>query len=117
MNPTTVQKGWGHEEWLHNSELYAFKRLVFRADTEGSFHYHLKKTETWFVISGAFIVTLIDPKTADRVGTAMTAGSIVHIPAGIAHCVRCYEAGVIMEASTQHFEDDTYRFEKGDSQK
>lgn len=117
VQPEIHEKGWGRELWLYNSEKYAFKVLEFRSGARGSLHYHLKKTETWFVISGAFQVTVVDPLTAEPSTHLLTAGNVFHVEAGVAHRLICRTEGAIAEASTQHFETDSYRIEKGDSQR
>jgi len=47
-----VEKLWGYEEWLVNSELYCAKRLVIYPGRESSIHYHKVKQETFCVVSG-----------------------------------------------------------------
>jgi len=117
VKPKVYKKGWGRERWLHNSEKYAFKILEFKQGSRSSLHFHMKKTETWFVESGGFEVTVVDGATAERNKFTVTQGAVLHIPPGVPHQVRCFKAGRIFEASTQHFEDDSYRIEKGDSQR
>lgn len=112
---TVHRKGWGRERWLHNADGYTFKILEFKSDSKSSLHYHLKKTETWYVESGIFEVTTLNKK-ADRRFRHLGAGAVLHLPAGTPHRVRCIKAGRIFEASTPHDEADTYRIEKGDSQ-
>lgn len=121
MIPTPTQaevhpKGWGRELWLTNSAQYAFKILEFRAGARSSFHYHLKKTETWYIFSGTYAVSVINPETAAQTAYLLVPGSVLHLPAGIAHQVSCSVAGQIAEASTQHDDRDTHRIAGGDSQ-
>lgn len=102
-------KLWGWEDWLHNGPGYTFKILNFYSRTSGSLHYHLKKTETWFVDSGTFHITLVHPPSGDNYTFEASHGSVVHLPAGTPHQVRCIASGQIIEASTPHDESDTYR--------
>lgn len=106
---TTHTKSWGHELWIHNGPLYTFKILNFLANTHGSLHYHLAKTETWFVESGQFLITTVNPKTGTHTFFPASHGSIIHLPAGTAHQVCCSHAGSVFEASTPHSNSDTFR--------
>lgn len=111
-----IEKGWGYEEVFHNSPLYCGKLLVFHRGGKGSAHYHLKKTETWFIFTGSFILRTIDPKTAKQLETKLNQGESVHIPVGTVHQLEALEDSVIFEVSTQDFTDDSYRVFPGDSQ-
>ena len=106
---TFHKKSWGSELWIHNGPDYTFKILAFRAYHQGSLHYHLQKTETWFVESGQFNLLTVDPVRARHTVTPLAHGSVVHLPAGTAHQLLCTRAGRIFEASTPHAETDTYR--------
>ena len=44
-------KGWGNERWIVNKEKYCLKILSFKKHSSFSMHYHIKKEETWYVIS------------------------------------------------------------------
>jgi quercetin dioxygenase-like cupin family protein len=44
-------------------------------------------------------------------------GDVVHIKPCVPHKLIAVEKSSIMEVSTQHFEEDSYRIQKGDSQK
>ena len=79
-------------------------------------HYHLKKDETWTVIQGKFIFRWIDTKNASLHEELLQMNQIVHIPIGLPHQLVCIEEGKIVEVSTHHEEEDSYRIEKGDSQ-
>ena len=47
-----VQKGWGYEKWIVNNEKYCGKLLYFNKGKKCSWHYHLKKEETFYIHSG-----------------------------------------------------------------
>ena len=74
------------------------------------------KHETWHVLSGKFVVKIIDTKNADIVAHPLEKGSTWHNPPMVPHQVLCLEAGSIIEVSTPDSEEDNYRVEKGDSQ-
>jgi quercetin dioxygenase-like cupin family protein len=112
-----IEKGWGYEIWITNNEKYCGKLLCFNQGKKFSMHYHMIKDETWYVNSGKFIYRWIDTNTAELFEETLDIGDVVHIIPGHPHQLECVEEGVIFEVSTQHFEDDSYRISKGDSQK
>ena len=111
-----IIKGWGYELWITNNEKYCGKLLCFNEGKKFSMHYHIIKEETWYVNKGKFIYRWIDTNTAELFEETLDIGDVVHIKPGHPHQLECLEEGVIFEVSTQHFEDDSYRISKGDSQ-
>jgi len=116
MTPEIVKKGWGHEVIFVNNELYCGKILHFNAGAKFSMHYHLKKKESWYVASGKFIFKYIDTRTADILETTLGVGDSITNEIGEPHQIICVEEGDVFEVSTQHFDSDSYRVMKGDSQ-
>lgn len=112
-----VEKGWGHETIIVNNELYCGKILHFNAGAKFSMHFHLKKKETWYVASGSFLFKWIDTRTADVVEETLGVGDTITNEVGSPHQIFCVEQGDIFEVSTQHFDSDSYRVGKGDSQR
>jgi mannose-6-phosphate isomerase-like protein (cupin superfamily) len=80
-------------------------------------HYHLLKKETFYILSGKIILTTYNLDNADPIETLLGVGSVIDIPTGNPHQIEAVEATTILEVSTQHFEEDSYRIIKGDSQK
>lgn len=111
------QKAWGHEEWIINSPSYCLKYLYFNKFKEFSLHFHLLKEETWTVDYGLFLFKWIDTNNATCHTRIIQKGDIIHIPKAMPHQLTCIEAGKIIEVSTEHFENDSYRISPGDSQK
>jgi mannose-6-phosphate isomerase-like protein (cupin superfamily) len=111
-----VQKGWGHEVIIVNSPKYCGKILHFHAGGKFSMHYHLLKEETWYVASGRFRFRYIDTTDATMYEVALGVGDIVTNYVGQPHQIICEEEGGIFEVSTEHFDSDSYRVFKGDSQ-
>ena len=111
------QKAWGYEIWLHNDELYCGKILHFYQGRKFSMHFHVQKHETWYVNKGHLILKYINPKNADKEEISLYEGMVIEIPQGCPHQLIAVEESEIFEISTQHFEDDSYRVEKGDGQK
>lgn len=47
-----VEKVWGTETWIENSDNYCLKLLEIKPGFRCSLHRHLKKEETFWVVSG-----------------------------------------------------------------
>ena len=111
-----VPKGWGYEQIIVNRHDYCGKILHFNANAKFSLHFHMEKTETWYVQSGSFMLTLIDTANADKKNYALGPGHVITISPGVPHQLTCLEEGDVYEFSTHHEDCDSYRVEKGDSQ-
>ena len=57
-----VEKGWGSETIFATNDLYCGKLLNFKQGAKFSMHMHKVKDETWHVLSGKFVVKIIDTK-------------------------------------------------------
>lgn len=112
----TVPKGWGSELIIENNEKYCGKLLIFKKGCKFSMHYHMIKDETWYVNEGQFIYRWIDTDTAELHTQILNVGDIVRQRPGQPHQLEAIEDGVVFEVSTQHFDTDSYRVWKGDSQ-
>ena len=110
------EKAWGHELWIVNNEKYCGKLLVFDKDKEFSMHYHLIKDETWYVNEGEFLYRWIDTETAELNEEVLHKGDVVRQRVGQPHQLEALTDGVVFEVSTEHFDEDSYRVMKGDSQ-
>jgi len=111
-----VKKGWGHEVIIINNEKYCGKILHFKKDAKFSMHFHIKKVETWYVSSGKFIFKWIDASNANVKVEELLPGDIITNEIGEPHQILCIEEGDIFEVSTTHYDSDSYRVMKGDSQ-
>ena len=110
-----VPKGWGHEKWIVNCPEYCGKILFFAKDKKCSWHYHEEKDEVFYVQSGA--VELVysygdSAEAGDKI--ILVEGDKFHVPTGMRHQVYALKDTHIFEFSTQHFDSDSYRIEKGD---
>ncbi len=121
VKPERHPKGWGYEDWIVNIDLYCGKILHFYKEKQCSLHYHKIKEETFHILSGKFLIILYDSLEAygkkEKQEIILLPGSSLHLWPGRLHRVFSIEEGDIIEFSTQHFEDDSYRVEPGDSQK
>jgi quercetin dioxygenase-like cupin family protein len=111
-----IPKGWGSEIIFENNELYCGKLLNFKKGAKFSMHYHLIKDETWYVKEGEFIYRYINTNNADVIQINLKEGDTVRQLPGQPHQLEALTDGVIFEVSTQHFDNDSYRVIKGDSQ-
>ena len=111
-----VPKGWGEELIIENNEMYCGKLLIFKEGCRFSMHYHLIKDETWYVDKGEFIYRWIDTESAETIEQKLKVGDVVRQRVGQPHQLIALTDGVVFEVSTQHFDEDSYRVVKGDTQ-
>jgi quercetin dioxygenase-like cupin family protein len=111
-----VPKAWGEEIILHNGNDYCGKLLCFRKGGKFSLHFHSLKTETWYVNKGMFELITIDTRIAAKQHINLVEGDIIQVEKNTPHQLIALEEGEIFEVSTPHYDDDSYRIEKGDSQ-
>jgi mannose-6-phosphate isomerase-like protein (cupin superfamily) len=116
IKPKKVDKPWGYELWIHNDEQYCGKLLVFNGkNSKFSMHYHMIKNETWYVQSGSFEFNWIDTENAVRKTIILKEGDVVYIQRGQPHQLEALEDNsTVIEVSTEHFNDDSYRIYKND---
>tara|TARA_R110002110_G_scaffold136602_3_gene321526 strand:- start:228 stop:593 length:366 start_codon:yes stop_codon:yes gene_type:complete len=110
-----VSKGWGFEKWIVNCDEYCGKLLYFVKDKKCSWHYHKLKDEVFYVQSGSIKVYF---SFADEIQRAQSVilkrGDNFHVCRGMRHQMIALEDTELFEFSTQHFDSDSYRIEKGD---
>jgi mannose-6-phosphate isomerase-like protein (cupin superfamily) len=111
-----VEKGWGNEFIFATNDKYCGKLMNFTAGKKFSMHFHSEKDETWYVLSGRFLVEYIDTKDATVHSRYLTVGQTWHNPPLLPHRLYCIEDGTIIEVSTPDSVEDNYRVIKGDSQ-
>ena len=111
-----IPKAWGVEIVIHNDDGYCGKILRFNIGAKFSMHFHLKKKETWYVATGRFLLSYIDTRDASEKERELNVGDIITIERGDPHQLYSFTGGDIFEVSTPHFDDDSYRIGKGDSQ-
>lgn len=107
-----VKKKWGYERIITNNELYCLKMLVCedrKWSSEGKFHYHPIKDETFLVIEGLLELEIAD-ETGKIVNSLLGEGDSMRILPSTKHRFRSYGRQCkFIEASTQHFEEDSVR--------
>jgi quercetin dioxygenase-like cupin family protein len=110
-----VPKGWGFEKWIVNTEEYCGKLLYFVKGKKCSWHYHKLKDETFYIQSGKILLKYSDGDEmayADEI--ILSRGDKFHIYRGLRHQMFAIEDTELFEFSTQHFDEDSYRLERGD---
>jgi mannose-6-phosphate isomerase-like protein (cupin superfamily) len=112
-----VPKGWGHELHIVNNNNYCLKFLVFNKGKKFSMHYHLDKTETWYVSQGEFKLYLLNTDNAFVETYSFKEGHILTLHPGQPHQLEAIIDSIIIEVSTYDQAHDNYRVFPGDSQK
>jgi quercetin dioxygenase-like cupin family protein len=111
-----VPKGWGHEHHIVNNYDYCLKLLIFEKGKKFSMHYHINKTETWYVNKGHFNLYLIDTNTSQIQKYDFKKGDILTLYPGQPHQLEALTDSEIIEVSTYDESYDNYRVFPGDSQ-
>jgi mannose-6-phosphate isomerase-like protein (cupin superfamily) len=110
-----VPKGWGFEKWITNNEKYCGKLLYFVKGKKCSWHYHKIKDEVFYIQSGKLLVRFgysHDLRECQEV--VLEKGDSFHVKPELVHQMLALEDTEMFEFSTQHFDEDSYRIEKGD---
>lgn len=100
-----VEKVWGSEEWIVNRQ-YCGKFLNLKKGTRCSMHYHKNKDETFFILKGKVLME-IDGKTR-----IMNPGDLQLIEPNQKHRFTGLKDSKILEISTHHEDNDSYRDEE-----
>ena len=110
-----VPKGWGFEKWIVNCDEYCGKLLYFVKGKKCSWHYHKLKDETFYIQSGELFLVYGDSNDKS-IATKVTLkpGDKFHIYRGLRHQMTAITDVELFEFSTQHFDEDSIRIERGD---
>lgn len=108
LRPILVEKPWGHETIFANNDRYCGKQLSIWAGKATSFHFHLDKHETMYVIRGTlFIDYILDKETRTA---EVRQGEAFQIVPGMVHSLRAGEKPVVfIESSTPSYDKDSIR--------
>ncbi len=99
-----VDKVWGREWIIVNREEYCGKLLYIDAGAQSSYHYHRKKTETFYGLMGQTCLTvnnrdyMLNPFSRPKT-----------IKPGQLHMFRGICDAVVLEVSTPHDDKDVVR--------
>ena len=110
-----IKKGWGYEKWIVNKSEYCGKLLYFNAGKRCSWHYHVLKDEVFYLQSGRIIVRYSDEDDiSNSEETTLEPGMNFHVYRGLRHQMEAIENSELFEFSTEHFDSDSRRIQKGD---
>jgi mannose-6-phosphate isomerase-like protein (cupin superfamily) len=106
-----VKKKWGWEQWIQNNDKYCLKVIYCENDiwsSDGKFHYHPVKDETFYILSG--ILELNIRRDGIYLTHHLFAEDYYRVEPGVHHRFRS-NAGYckFIEASTTHREEDSIR--------
>lgn len=102
-------KIWGREEWIVNKPRYCGKKLIVKKGYRCSLHFHKIKEESFYILSGKILLETDDGK--NRSIRIMESGDIAHIEIGQLHRFTGIADSELIEFSTFHMEEDSYRCE------
>ena len=105
IEPTKVEKPWGHEVIWALTNDYCGKILFVKAGESLSLQFHREKDESWLVHSGRAQLELGTPGDRTPNSEVFGPGSAFHIPPGTVHRVTALEDTTILEVSTPQLED------------
>ena len=110
-----VPKGWGFEKWIVNNEKYCGKLLYMVKGKRCSWHYHKIKDEVFYIQSGKILVKYSDKDDIMNANERiLNPGDNFHVYVGLRHQMIALQDTELFEFSTQHFDSDSYRIQKGD---
>jgi len=113
--PEVHEKGWGRELWIANSRLYCGKILELNRGKQCIIHDHNIKFETFCILEGLVEMRLYyQGYPGEPTVLEMQEGDTIDIPRHLPHQFYGLEDSRILEISTQHFEEDSHRYVKGD---
>lgn len=105
IEPKIVKKVWGYEKIVVNKD-YCGKKLILKRGFRCSLHKHKKKDEVFYLIRGRILMEVGDKKWI------MKPEDSVHIKPNILHRFTGLTNAQIIEFSSHHEDDDSYRKEK-----
>lgn len=135
-------KKWGYEIWFANNDLYCGKKLFVRKNTwssDGKFHYHKIKDETFYIIKGRLELEFYDYNKVKEFKQSVTISPVSRLTEDeirrkflvkqilnegmscrmkpyTCHRFRGYKSDcTFIEASTHHDDSDSY-YEKGEEE-
>lgn len=113
-----VEKKWGREIIFANNDMYCGKLLIYdKAGSKGSMHFHMKKHETFYIQQGEFLIKWIDTTNASVHEVILKQGDTWVNGPGQPHQIESLQNNsILIEASTTHYNNDSYRVMPGDGQ-
>jgi mannose-6-phosphate isomerase len=110
VEPTKVDKPWGHELIWALTDDYCGKLLFVKAGESLSLQFHREKDESWLVLAGRAELELGEPGKKALSTEVVGPDAAFHITPGTVHRLRALEDTTILEVSTPQI-DDVVRLE------
>jgi mannose-6-phosphate isomerase-like protein (cupin superfamily) len=104
VQPTRVEKPWGHELIWANTDRYVGKVLHVKAGHALSLQYHERKDETIHLLTGT-MKFWAGPSSAELAEVTLHEGQSFRIVPGTVHRMEAVTDVDILEASTADLED------------
>jgi len=110
-----VPKGWGHELWIVNKKEYCGKLLYIKKGRQCSWHFHKIKDEVFYLQSGKIEVLYSDEDCLEEAKSKiLNPGENFYVYPGLRHRMIALEDSELFEFSTEHFDEDSHRIQRGD---
>jgi len=101
--------------WIANGGLYCGKILEINKGKKCSLHFHMLKTESFYLRSGRLLIRVKgSPESTDIEQFELVAGECMDVPPGLVHQMEALEDAELYEFSTEHFDSDSHRIVRGD---
>jgi mannose-6-phosphate isomerase-like protein (cupin superfamily) len=105
-----VEKLWGYENVIVNTDLYCGKIIHINKGHMGSFHYHAVKDETFYLQSGNVKLKYSDSDDYENSREiTLLPGDAFRIYPGLRHQIIGLQDSDIIEFSTHDKNEDSYR--------
>jgi mannose-6-phosphate isomerase len=105
VEPTRIDKPWGHELIWALTDDYCGKLLFVKAGESMSLQFHREKDESWLIHSGRVELEMAGPGKKLPASEVVGAGAAFRIQPGTVHRVKALEDTMIFEVSTPQLED------------
>ena len=105
VEPTKVDKPWGHELIWALTDVYCGKVLFVKAGHSLSLQFHREKDESWLVQSGRAKLELGKAGESVLKSEVVGPGAAFHYTPGTVHRVTAIEDTTILEVSTPQLQD------------
>ena len=102
-----ILKVWGKEEIIVNCDLYCGKLLYLRKGATSSYHYHIKKQETFYALKGQVVLTI---EGKDYMLTPFSRAQTI-MPEQ-KHSFFGITDAIILEVSSHHSDEDVVRLKE-----
>lgn len=102
--PRIIEKPWGRETILAETECYASKILFVARGSRLSLQHHEQKSETMYLLHGRIRLS-VGRSLDDLHEIELGQGELIDLPMGTVHRVQALEDSQIIEASSPELDD------------